>query len=193
MTARYARIAFAEAVRACQEQAVTRASHARLHADEAGPPDRLGEREQAFIAVRDSFYIAGVNSDGWPYSQDRGGPPEFLKVVNPGLPVSADFAGNRQYMRVGNIDGRVSLFLADYPARRRLKVMGRARFIDPGDCDVPVERACVIEVFACDWNCSMFIMPRLAEEEMAPSFRRLAAGIRELEDALEPGSMSLPP
>ena len=202
MTARYARIAFTEAVRARQEQAGSRASYAHLDGDQADLPDRLGEREREFIAARDSFYMASVNSDGWPYLQHRGGPCGFLKVPDAGTLAFADFAGNRQYVSVGNIDGdgRVSLFLMDYPARRRLKIMGRARFIDPGagafpdlidpgDYDAPVERACVIEVAACDWNCSKFITPRLTEEEMAPSFRRLVARIRELEDALELASV----
>ena len=198
MTASYARTAFTEAVRARQERAGSRAAFARFDGDGADLPDWLGERERAFIAARDSFYMASVNSDGWPYLQHRGGPPGFLKVLDPGTLAFADFAGNRQYVSVGNIDGdgRVSLFLMDYPARRRLKIMGRARLaepgdgafpdrIDPGDYDAPVERACVIEVVAFDWNCSSFITPRLTEEEIAPSFRRLVARIRELEDALE--------
>src|SRR5215472_5824905 len=36
------------------------------------------ENESAFIAQRDSFYIASVSEAGWPYVQHRGGPRGFL-------------------------------------------------------------------------------------------------------------------
>ena len=34
--------------------------------------DRFGEDERAFIAERDTFYIATVSETGWPYVQHRG-------------------------------------------------------------------------------------------------------------------------
>ena len=43
--------------------------------------DRFTESEAAFIAERDSFYIATVSETGWPYVQHRGGPRGFLKLV----------------------------------------------------------------------------------------------------------------
>ena len=36
--------------------------------------DRFNENEAAFIAGRDSFYMASVSESGWPYIQHRGGP-----------------------------------------------------------------------------------------------------------------------
>jgi hypothetical protein len=35
--------------------------------------DRFTEDEAAFIAGRDSFYMATVSETGWPYVQHRGG------------------------------------------------------------------------------------------------------------------------
>lgn len=35
--------------------------------------DRLTPDEQAFIETRDSFYMATVTENGWPYVQHRGG------------------------------------------------------------------------------------------------------------------------
>ncbi len=35
--------------------------------------------ETAFIAARDSFYMATVSETGWPYVQHRGGPAGFLQ------------------------------------------------------------------------------------------------------------------
>jgi uncharacterized protein len=39
--------------------------------------DRFTDNEAAFIAERDSFYMATVSESGWPYVQHRGGPPGF--------------------------------------------------------------------------------------------------------------------
>jgi uncharacterized protein len=44
--------------------------------------DRFTENEAAFIADRDSFYMATVSETGWPYVQHRGGPRGFLKLVD---------------------------------------------------------------------------------------------------------------
>ena len=61
--------------------------------------------EAAFIARRDSFYMATVSETGWPYVQHRGGPPGFLKVVDDKTLAFADYRGNRQYISVGNLAG----------------------------------------------------------------------------------------
>ncbi|MEM1372321.1 MAG: pyridoxamine 5'-phosphate oxidase family protein [Pseudomonadota bacterium] len=154
-------------------------------------PDGLGENEAAFIAARDSFYMASVNSDGWPYVQHRGGPRGFLKVLGPTTIGFADYRGNRQYVSVGNIkeDKRVSLFLMDYPNKARLKILGRATVQEAAD--VPdlaaslaaegegrVERVFTIDVDAFDWNCPQFITPRYTTDELADS---LAPMVEELE------------
>ena len=44
--------------------------------------DRFTDDEAAFIAARDSFYMATVSETGWPYVQHRGGPHGFLKVLD---------------------------------------------------------------------------------------------------------------
>jgi len=46
------------------------------------PSDRFGAAEAAFIADRDSFYMASISESGWPYVQHRGGPPGFLKLLD---------------------------------------------------------------------------------------------------------------
>jgi uncharacterized protein len=86
--------------------------------------DRFTENEAAFIAARDSFYIASVSETGWPYVQHRGGPRGFLRVLDDRTLAFADFAGNRQYISLGNLtsDPRVSLILVDYANRQRLKI-----------------------------------------------------------------------
>ena len=81
---------------------------------------------------------------------------------------------------MGNLDGddRVSLFLMDYPAQRRLKIWGRARLVDEDtepalvarlespDYRARVERGVIITVEAFDWNCPKYITPRFTEREV---------------------------
>ncbi|OUC50274.1 pyridoxamine 5-phosphate oxidase, partial [Eggerthia catenaformis] len=66
------------------------------------PSDTLTEDEIAFIASRDSFYMASVSETGWPYVQHRGGRAGFLKVVDQRTLAFADYRGNRQYISAGN-------------------------------------------------------------------------------------------
>jgi hypothetical protein len=153
---------------------------------------RFTEAETAFIAARDSFYMATIGENGWPYVQHRGGPPGFLRVLDEGTLSFADFRGNRQYISVGNLGAsdKVALILMDYPRRRRLKILGRAEFKDlqdnPALADklatpaykAKVERAVLIHLEAFDWNCPQHITPRYTEAELdaalAPVRDRLA-------------------
>ena len=125
----------------------------------------------AFIAARDSAYLATASADGQPYMQHRGGPAGFLRVLDERTIAFADYAGNRQYISTGNLaeNERAFLFLMDYAAGRRLKLWGHARvaaepellarLADPGYA-ARIEGAIVFTVSACDWNCSQHI-PRL--------------------------------
>ena len=195
MTHRFAEIAFTDAVKAAQTRYGTRAHNQRLEA-RAGPDAALTDREAAFIAARDSFYLATVSETGWPYVQHRGGPPGFLKVIDPGTLAFADFGGNRQFVSVGNAatNDRVSLILMDYAQRLRLKVLGRMRMFDLGDAplelvfevELPdyrarIERVAVIAVEAFDWNCPQHITPRFTEAEVRAAAQPLHDRIAALE------------
>ncbi len=158
---------------------------------EGGPHthDRLGPAEAAFIAARDSAYVASASEEGWPYIQHRGGPTGFLLPLDDRRIAFADLRGNRQYLTLGNItaDGRVALFLMDYPNRRRLKLLGRMAVGAEGDgalaplraANPRAERILVVSVEAYDWNCPQHITPRFSEAEVsaavAPLRRQLAA------------------
>jgi len=146
--------------------------------------------EAEFIAARDSFYIATINSDGWPYIQHRGGPPGFLKVLGPNLLGFADLKGNRQLISVGNLAGedRVALFLMDYPGQQRLKILGHAHVLDarenPALADQlspsaelrdKIERIIMIATISFDWNCSQYITQRFTADEVV----KLSAGLRD--------------
>ena len=157
--------------------------------------DRFTDAEAAFIAGRDSFYMATVSETGWPYLQHRGGPPGFLKVLDEKTLGFADFRGNRQYISLGNLaaDNRAALFLMDYPRRGRLKIFTRVEVRDlTADPDlaaklsVPgykakVERALIFHLEAFDWNCSQHITPRFTEAEISQAVAPLRARLTELE------------
>lgn len=147
----------------------------------------------AFLAERDSFYLGSASGDGRPYIQHRGGPKGFLKVLGPTLLGFADFAGNRQYITLGNLaeNDRVFLFLMDYANRARIKLWGRARVVEgdaalmealalPGYRARP-ERAILIEVEAWDVNCRQHIQPRYDEGTVARVVEKLTSRIAELE------------
>jgi len=197
---RFAEIAFTPAVRAEQERQGSRQTYAR--AEEGAPHhDRLGERERAFIARRDSFYIASIGETGWPYIQHRGGPAGFLRVLDERTIGFADFRGNRQYVTVGNLagDDRVSLILVDHRARQRLKILGRARVVAADaaiarsltvpDYRAAVERAMLIEVAAFDWNCPQHIPRLIPAAEAEATIAALEARVATLESRLMGGSV----
>ena len=165
---------------------------------EAGTSDPLGEDERAFIAARDSFYLATVSESGWPYLQHRGGRVGFLRVLGPRSLAFADYGGNRQLLTTGNLaaNDRIALFLMDYPQRTRLKIMGHARVEDAREhpelvtqLNEPsgrrVERVFRIDVVSFDWNCPKFITPRFTAVEVDEAVAPLRRRIAELEAQLK--------
>ena len=200
MTRRYREIAFTDSVREAQTREGSRDFYARGEGGEsADRPDRLTSRETAFIAARDSFYLASVSQTGWPYLQHRGGLPGFVRVLGPDRLAIPDYPGNRQYVSLGNAaaEARVSLFFMDYPHRARLKVLARMRAVPDLDAEpelaaalaeptpkLEVERGIVFTVEAYDWNCPKYITPRFTMDEMAPSILKLKNRIAELEARL---------
>jgi uncharacterized protein len=157
--------------------------------------DRFNEAETAFIESRDSFYMATVSENGWPYVQHRGGPPGFLHVLDDRTLAFADFRGNRQYISVGNLtaDDRVALILMDYPRCRRLKILAHAEMKDLASDDMlatqlaipgyraKVERAVVLHLEAFDWNCPQHITPRFSEAELIDVLTPVRTRIEALE------------
>src|SRR5262245_54633355 len=92
---------------------------------------------RSFIAGVRSFFLATANREGQPYMQHRGGPPGFLRVLDEHTLAFADFAGNRQYITLGNLaeNPQAHLFLIDYEQRRRIKIWGTARAVE-GDAQL---------------------------------------------------------
>lgn len=160
--------------------------------------DPLTDDERAFVEARDSFYMATVGENGWPYLQHRGGKAGFLRVLSPNRIAFADYRGNRQMLSTGNLAGsdRVALFLMDYPRRERLKILGHGRVEDAREHPELVaqlagpetrgivERVVVIEVLSFDWNCPKYITPRYTAAEVEEAIQPLRVRIAELEAQL---------
>jgi hypothetical protein len=88
---------------------------------------------------------------------------------------------------------RASLFLMDYPNRRRLKIFAHAEvktladnpelaqaLATPGYKALP-ERALLFHLDAFDWNCPQHITPRFTEEEVAEAILPVRKRMMELE------------
>jgi len=157
--------------------------------------DRFTETESAFIAARDSFYMASVSESGWPYVQHRGGPAGFLKVIDAQTLAFPDYRGNRQYISLGNVtaDDRVALIMMDYAGRQRLKIYAHVAVIavdadpalaallaTPGYRAVP-ERLFKLRLATFDWNCPQHITPRFTEAEIATAVTPLRDRLAALE------------
>jgi uncharacterized protein len=199
MARNYVHTLFTDAARAMQEADGSRAAYARMEDGADGTPDMMTGRELDFIAARDSFYIASVTATGWPYVQHRGGPAGFLKPLPGNRLAFADYHGNRQHVSASNLmaEPRVSLFLVDYPNRRRLKILGNARIVTASEDPALVaslmadgykaaaDRAYVIDVVGFDWNCPQHITPRFTEAEIAAAIQPLTAELDQLRAEVE--------
>lgn len=186
-------IAVTPSVRAVQEQMGV----AHMWQDFQGERafDGFTDSEVAFIAERDSFYMATVSETGWPYVQHRGGPRGFLKMVDEHTLAFADYRGNKQYISTGNVatNERACLFLMDYAHRARLKMYVHVETLtpehdpaltalvtDPG-YKAKIERIFRLRLETFDWNCPQHISPRFTEQEVSAATAPLRARLAELE------------
>jgi uncharacterized protein len=191
----FAELAFTPLVKAQQEKHGSRRQYERM--EQSSPAGNVLDADaQAFIGLRDSFYMASVSETGWPYIQHRGGPPGFVHIISPSTIGFADLRGNKQYISLGNFehDNRVALFFMDYPNQTRLKILGRVE-VHENDAEAPalfaslrtaeksavIERAILIHVEGFDWNCPQHITPRYTLEELQPSLDALQQRLAKLE------------
>ena len=186
-------VAFTPAVKAVQERRGSRKLYRRME-ERGGWQTTVTPELAAFLAERDSCYLATANADGQPYVQHRGGPKGFIRVFDDKTLGFADFVGNRQYITTGNLaeNDRAFLFLMDYAHRHRIKIWGRARVVAddaaliarlmPSGYSARPEQAILFSIEAWDVNCQQHITGRYSEAEMAPAVNQLVARIKELEE-----------
>ena len=185
MNENFTKLAFTDTVKSIQEKYGSRMSYSKM--EQSGDRFVLTDREKPFIKSRDSFYMATVGKNGWPYVQFRGGPPGFLHVIDDTTLGFADFRGNRQYISAGNITDtrRASLILLDYPTQQRLKIWAEADIKDASDepdlvkqltqdnYKAHVERVILLHIRGYDWNCPQHITPRYTLAQIASEISHL--------------------
>src|SRR3569832_940994 len=185
-------IAFSPSVKAIQARKGSRAAYAR--ADQRGGWESTITPELTeFLAEQDSIYLATASAAGQPYIQHRGGPPGFLRVLDDHTFGFADFAGNKQYITLGNIQENVKahVFLMDYANRRRIKIWGELSAVEgdaalnarmkPEGYKARVERVMLIKVTAWDVNCPQHIPMKIDAEDVRAAIETRDARIAELE------------
>lgn len=187
-------VAFTPAVKSIQAEKGSRNSYARV--EQSGWETTVTAELREFLAGLDMFYLGTANAAGQPYIQYRGGPEGFLRVVDEKTLGFADFAGNRQYITLGNLseNQKAFLFLMDYARSRRIKLWGTAwvveddralleRLVDPS-YPGKVERAILFEIEAWDVNCPQHIHKRFSQKQISSVVEQLQGKIKDLETEL---------
>jgi hypothetical protein len=150
-------------------------------------------------------FLATSNAECQPYIQHRGGPPGFLRVLDDKTIGFVDFAGNRQYITLGNLadNPKAYLFLIDYAHRQRIKIWGTARVVEGDDAlmtklmpdgyGARPEQVIVFTVSAWNANCPQHIPQRLEAADVAAALSErdmriatLEAEIRRLRENARP-------
>ena len=185
-------VAFTPTVKAVQARKGLRPAHRRIE-ERGGWQTAITPDLAAFIAAQTSVFLATANRDGQPYIQHRGGPPGFLRVLDERTIGFADFAGNRQYITLGNLadNPKAQLFLIDYAHQRRVKIWGEARVVEddealiarlmPEGYKARPGQAILFTVAAWDVNCSQHIPQRIDAADVAAALAVRDRRIAELE------------
>lgn len=188
-------VAFTPAVKALQQRKGSRGGYRRME-EKGGWETTVTPELAAFLAERDSFFLATASADGQPYIQHRGGAAGFLRVIDEHTLGFADFRGNRQYVSLGNLseNPKAYLFLIDYARRQRIKIWGTARVVedDPalierlrpeGYAGTP-EQAILFQIAAWDANCPQHIPQLIAAKDVAAALAERDRRILVLEAEL---------
>jgi uncharacterized protein len=179
-------IAFTPSVKAAQTRRGSREAYARKQ--EKGTTRTVVDAGLAeFIANTRSFYLATASRDGQPYIQHRGGPPDFLRVIDETTLAFADFSGNRQYISTGNLDENphAMIFIMDYRSRHRVKIWGTAKVVENDDALIEQlmpdnyvarpEAAIVFTLNSWDTNCPQHIPLMVFAEDVETLAERITA------------------
>ncbi|MGO9605618.1 MAG: pyridoxamine 5'-phosphate oxidase family protein [Candidatus Binataceae bacterium] len=198
-------VAFTPTVKAIQSRKGSRQGYASM--EERGSWEtRITPDLAEFIGRQASVFLGTANAEGQPYIQHRGGPPGFLKVLDDKTLGFADFAGNRQYITLGNLseNPKAFIFLIDYGNRQRVKIWGEARVeendpelikkLKPEGYRARVEQAIVFTVAAWDSNCPQHIPQRFEAADvktmLAERDKRIEDLTRELQLLRKAGNTS---
>lgn len=158
---------YGETHRAFQDQHETRRLADRL--------ENLAHREfdsndRAFIESVAFFFLSTVDERGRPTVSYKGGPPGFVRVIEPSELVFPVYDGNGMFLSLGNIarTAQVGLLFIDFESPRRLRVQGSARVAaNEGTHHLPgaqyLVRIAANQIFV---NCGRYIH-KLAQQKLS--------------------------
>jgi predicted pyridoxine 5'-phosphate oxidase superfamily flavin-nucleotide-binding protein len=185
-------VAFTPSVKAVQTRKASRRGYARMEQNGSWQV-RISPDLAGFIEAQTSIFLATTNAEGQPYIQHRGGPAGFLRVLDDKTIGFVDFAGNRQYITLGNLadNPRAYLFLIDYAHGQRIKIWGEARVVE-GDAALTAklmpegykarpEHVILFTVSASDANCPRHIPQRFEAADVAAALAERDERIDALE------------
>ena len=185
-------VAFSRSVKQVQEERGSRGAYARVERS-GGFATEIDDDLREVLAAVDTAFLATASAAGQPYVQHRGGPKGFIRALDDRTLGFADFAGNCQYVSIGNLreNDRFCLFLIDYETRRRIKVWGTARVTPATPALVAqlaestyrarIEQVFLLAVAAWDANCPQHIARKVDAREASRTVATLEKRILELE------------
>ena len=90
------------------------------------------DSDRAFIESRPLFFLATADAEGRPDCSYKGGPPGFVRVVDPQTLAFPSYDGNGMFKSLGNVlaNPSVGLLFIDFEKPNRLRVNGRASIHD---------------------------------------------------------------
>lgn len=123
----------------------------------------LNEEATAFITSREFFFLSTLRADGQPTVSHKGGPPGFVKVLDPTTLVFPSYDGNGMFLSMGNVaaTGKIGMLFIDFEKPNRVRVHADAAVSsdDPLLDDYPgaqlLVRATVTDSFI---NCPRYIV-----------------------------------
>ena len=151
--------------------------------------ETLSERDGAFIAGLDMFFLATVDAQGNPTVSYKGGDPGFVRVQDERTLLFPVYDGNGMFLSAGNLAAtrRVGLLFIDFATPNRMRVQGSARIAreHPLLADYPGALFLVEVAVERVWpNCARYVhkrvkvedskyVPRAGCETRVPSWKRI--------------------
>ena len=130
------------------------------------------DQDRQLIEGCTMFFLATADEDGRPECSFKGGPPGFVRVLEPATLAFPSYDGNGMFKSLGNIrvNPHVGLLFVDFERQRRVRVNGTATAseVDPLLAEFAgaqlVVRVCATQIFP---NCPRYI-PRMTVVEPSP-------------------------
>ena len=88
----------------------------------------IPDQHKSFIESRDFFFLSTVDHRGYPTCSHKGGPPGFVRVLDPQSLAFPIYDGNGMFLSTGNISGqgKIGMLFIDFETPHRVRVHGTA-------------------------------------------------------------------